>query len=416
MPIRESLEAAITRIEPSHRVLVPPACGLPQALVEELGRQATRFSKLEVVGGFLIGNAPYVDARYAAHFHYRTFHPGGEAGKAIARGQASYVPMRYFDTLHVFSQRGALPADVVLLQVAPKDARGRYSLGVSPSYPLPLAKQAPLVIAQANPRMPRTLGQGFLDADDIDVLVEHEEPVREYRTAHVGDVEARIAAFVADLIENGSTLQAGLGGIPEALVGKLHVKRDLRLTSLLVSASRTLFESGALSTRPEDSSICEIMGDASLFDFVHDNRAVHMQHSGVVHDPRFIAQLPRFVSVISALEVDLSGQANAESVAGRAVSGIGGQLDFAMGAAIAPGGTCIVALPARGGKHGEQSRIVARLSEGAPVTTPRSLVSRVVTEYGVADLRGKNLEERKRALIDIAAPEFRAALAEAHKQ
>ncbi len=410
MPTCESLEAAIARIQPGHRVLVPPACGLPQALVEELGRQASRFSNLDVVGGFLIGNAPYVDPRFAANFHYRTFHPGGEAAKALSRGQASYVPMRYFDALHVYSQRGPLPAHVVLIQVAPPDASGRYSLGVSPSYPLPLAKQAPLVIAQVNARMPRTLGPCFLEAHEIDVLVEHDEPLREYRTAHVGDVEARIAAYVADLIEDGSTIQAGLGGIPEALVGKLKHKRNLRLTSLLVSSARALYESGAMSPRPEDSSVCEIMGDASLFAFAHNNRAIHMQHSGVVHDPRFIAQLPRFVSVISALEVDLSGQANAEALGERAVAGIGGQLDFAMGAALAPGGSCILALPSRGGRNDERSRIVSRLAEGAPVTTPRSLVQRVVTEYGVADLRGKNLQERKRALIDIAAPEFRAGL------
>lgn len=410
MPIRESREAAIARIKPGQRVLVPPACGLPQALVHELGRQAQRFQALEVVGGYLIGSAPYVEERFAAHFHYRTFHPGGEAAKALARGQASYVPMRYFDALHLFSQRGPLPADVVLIQVAPPDARGRYSLGVSPSYPLPLAKQAPLVIAQLNTQMPRTLGHCFLEADEIDVLVEHDEPLLTHRTASAGEVERCIAAYVADLIDDGSTLQAGLGGIPEALVGMLTHKRDLRLTSLLVSSARALFESGAIRGRPEDTSICEVMGDARLFEFAHDNPAVNMEHSGVVHDPRMIAQLPRFVSVISAVEVDLSGQANAEALGTRAVAGIGGQLDFAIGAALAPDGICILALPSRAGARRNKSRIVARLSEGAPVTTPRSLVTYVVTEFGVADLRGKSLVERKKALVEIAAPEFREAL------
>lgn len=410
MPICESAEAAIARIKQGMRVLVPPACGLPQVLVEELGRQAQRFTKLEVVGGYLIDSAPYVDERFEAHFHYRTFHPGGEAAKALARGQASYVPMRYFDALRLFAPKGPLAADVLLLQVAPPDARGRYSLGVSPSYPLPLAKTAPLVIAQVNPQMPRTLGDSFLDANDIDVIVDHDEPLRAYRTAPVGEVERRIAGFVADLIEDGSTLQAGLGAIPEALTSLLTHKRDLRLTSLLVSSARALFESGALSPVPEHHSICEIMGDRAMFEFVHEHPLVHMRHSVHVHDPRVIAELPKFVSVISAVEVDLSGQANAEALGTRAVAGIGGQLDFAMGAAIAPDGLCILALPSRAGKHHEMSRIVARLSEGAPVTTPRSLVSMVVTEHGVADLRGKNLQERRKALIELAAPEHRVAL------
>jgi len=262
--------------------------------------------------------------------------------------------------------------------------------------------------------MPRTLGHCFLEADEIDVLVEHDEPLLTHRTATAGQVERRIAAYVADLIDDGSTVQAGLGGIPEALVGMLTHKRDLRLTSLLVSSARALFESGAIRGRPEDTSICEIMGDAKLFAFAHDNPAVNMEHSGVVHDPRMIAQLPRFVSVISAVEVDLSGQANAEALGTRAVAGIGGQLDFAIGAAIAPDGICILALPSRAGARagvaGDKSRIVARLSDGAPVTTPRSLVTYVVTEFGVADLRGKSLVERKKALVEIAAPEFREDL------
>jgi len=410
MPVRESLDAAIARIKPGMRVLVPPACGLPQALVEELGHQAQRFENLEVMGGFLLGSAPYVEPRFSRNFHYRTFHPGGEAAKALARGQASYVPMRYFDTLRLFAPGGPLRADVVLIQVAPPDSQGRYSLGVSPSYSLPLARSAPLVIAQVNTQMPRTLGDSFLDASDIDVVVTHDEPLRAYRTASVGEVERRIAGFVADLIEDGSTLQAGLGAIPEALTSMLTHKRDLRLTSLLVSSARALFEAGALRDDPGSHSICEIMGDSDMFAFVHEQPLVHMQHSARVHDPLFIAQLPKFVSVISAVEVDLSGQANAEALGSRAVAGIGGQLDFAMGAAIAKDGLCILALPSCGGKNGEESRIVSRLSEGAPVTTPRSLINVVVTEHGVADLRGLNLQERRRALIDLAAPQFRAAL------
>lgn len=407
MATQLSLSEAVGRIQPGQRVLMPPACGLPTALTEELGRQASRFAgdKLEVMGGYCLTTPPYLDERFAESFHYRTLHPAGAAAGALARGQASYVPMRYFDTLRLFARDGALSPDVLCVHVAPPDKQGRYSLGVSPSYPGPLARDAALVIAQVNPQMPRTLGC-YLEEDDIDLLVHCDEPVLEYRTAAVGDRERQIAAHVASLVADGATLQTGLGSIPEALLGQLTDKRDLVLYSLLVDSALALFEAGAVRA----SAICEIMGSRQLFDFADSNPAVTMVGSDVVHAPAHLAGLPCFTSVLSAVEVDLSGQVNAESVGARAVGGIGGQLDFAMGAALNPEGTCIVALPARAGRNADHSRIVARLSEGAAVTTPRSLVQYVVTEYGVADLRGKSLTERAKALTAIAAPEFRQEL------
>ncbi|MEW6776544.1 MAG: acetyl-CoA hydrolase/transferase C-terminal domain-containing protein [Bdellovibrionota bacterium] len=412
---RVSLEEAIGQIQSGQRVLVPPGCGHPTALARELGNQAARFKELTIVGGLSLSSAPWLDERFP-NLRFVTYHVSGPVREAFARGQAKYVPLRYSETIRVFSRGGALAPDAVLLQVAPPDKEGRYSLGVSVSYSLPAARTAPVVIAQLNPKMPRTLGNGFLREDEIDFLTEADEPLVAYEPAPMGEVETKIASFVEKLIPDGATIQTGLGAVPEGLLSFLKGKKNLRLHSLLVDSAIGLMKSGAVKNGPEGTSICEIMGTEKLFSFSHENPGVFMEDSSVVHDVTRVAKIPRFVSILSALEIDLTGQVAAESAGGKLLAGIGGQLDFAMASAVSEDAVCIVALPSTGGKNGEKSKIVPRLAPGTAVTTPRSLVRYVATEHGIADLRGLDLEARAKALCRIAHPRFREELEQAAKE
>jgi 4-hydroxybutyrate CoA-transferase len=267
------------------------------------------------------------------------------------------------------------------------------------------------VIAQVNPRMPRTLGNAFLHRSQVDVWTPVDHPLLEYPPTPVGEVERRIAGFVADLVPDGATVQVGVGAIPQAVMEALGGKKDLGVHSLLVEHMLPLVRSGVITNarkrlHPGRMDVGEIMGTAALFDWSHDNPLVNMEPSDVVHDPEVVGALGAFVSVNSALEVDLLGQINAESVDGRQVTGIGGQFDFVLGAARAERGRSIIALPATAAR-GARSRIVARLAAGARVTTPRFLADYVVTEHGVAALRGKSDAGRARELLHVADPAFR---------
>jgi 4-hydroxybutyrate CoA-transferase len=270
------------------------------------------------------------------------------------------------------------------------------------------------VIAQVNPRMPRTLGNAFLHRSQIDCWAEGEHPLAEYPPTPVGDVERRIAGRVADLIPDGSTVQVGVGSIPQAVMEALAGKRDLGVHSLLVDHMLPLIESGVINNsrkrlHPGRMDVGEIMGTERLFRWAHDNPMVNMEPSDIVHDPQVVGTLGDFVSVNSAIEVDLLGQVNAESVEGRQVTGIGGQFDFVLGARQAAGGRSVIALPSTG-RQSKVSRIVARLPAGARVTTPRFIADYVVTEWGTASLRGKSDAGRARELCRVSHPAFRESL------
>jgi 4-hydroxybutyrate CoA-transferase len=408
------IEEAVGLLRPGMRVLLPPGCAEPRTLIEELLRQAVRLRPLTLMGGLLLGDYPFCAAPYQPSFRWVTFHVMPALRDALGRGQVEFLPIRYFDTLWVFGPGGPWAADAVLVQAAPPDRAGRLSLGVSTSYPLPLARSAPLVIAEVNHRMPRTLGDAGLPADRVAAWVETDRPLVDYPTPAVGEVERRIAARVAELVPDGATLQIGIGAVPEALASALGAHRDLGLHSLLVDAMLPLLARGVVtgarkSRNPGRMDLGEIMGTEPLFRFVHENPQVNMEPSSRIHNPRVVATLERFVSVNSAVEVDLTGQVNAESLGDRQVAGIGGQLDFVEGAYWAPGGRSIIAMPSTG-RGGEVSRIVSRLGPGAKVTTPRALTDCVVTEFGTAELRGRSVEQRARALIGLAHPRFRERL------
>lgn len=404
---------AVDALRPGMRVLLPPGCGEPAALVAEICRQSERLRDLTLMGGIQLGGLPYARAEHAA-LRVATWQMSPRLEEARRRGRVEFVPVRYFDVVTEFAAGGAWAPDCVVVHTAPEDAGGYFSLGVAVGVTLPAARSAPLVIAQVNPNMPRTRGNAFLHRSQIDIMVEVDEPLVEYPPPAVGPVERAIGQRVAALVPDGATVQVGIGGIPQAVLEGLGHHRDLALHSLLVDPAVALVERGVVTATRKRLhrgrlDIAEAMGTRRLFDFAHDNPLVNMESSAFVHDPEVVARLDRFVSINSALEVDLGGQVTAESLGARQVAGIGGQFDFVLGASRSRGGMSIIALPSTG-RDGAVSRIVPRLGAGAAVTTPRYLADWVVTEHGAARLRGRGERERAAALIAVAHPDFRAEL------
>jgi 4-hydroxybutyrate CoA-transferase len=410
-----ALAAAVDHLRPGMRVLLPPGCGEPVALVHEICRQSERLRDLTILCGIHLGDYPFARPEHEA-LKIATWHMSPRLEDAHRRGRVEFVPIRYFDLVTEFNHGGRWAPDCVLIHCAPPDAGGYLSLGVSVSVSLPAARRAPLVIAQINPNMPRTRGQAFLHWSQVDICVEVDEPLLEYPPPAVGDMERAIGGHVANVIPDGANVQVGVGAIPQAVLDALVDHRDLALHSLLVDSGVTLIERGVVTGARKRFhrgrlDIAEVMGTRRVFDFVHDNAIVNMEPSSYVHDPEVVARLDRFVAVNSALEVDLTGQVTAESLGARQVAGIGGQFDFALGASRSLGGAAVIALPSttRSGP-GRVSRIVPRLASGARVTTPRFLPDWIVTEFGAARLRGRGEHERARALIAVAHPDFREEL------
>jgi 4-hydroxybutyrate CoA-transferase len=409
-----TLSDAVGRLRPGMKVLLPAGCGDPVALLAEILRQADRLAPLTLMGGLRLDDYPFAAHEYAGKLRFATWHHSPKLAQAQARGDVDFVPIRYFDTVGVFVAGGAWAPDAVVVHASPADGAGYLSLGVSVSYSLAAARRAPLAIAQVNPRMPRTLGNAFLHRSQIDCWAEAEHPLAEYPPTSVGDVERRIAERVADLVPDGSTVQVGVGSIPQAVMEALGGKRDLGVHSLLVDHMLPLIESGVINNSRKRlhrgrMDVGEIMGTERLFRWAHDNPMVNMEPSDIVHDPQVVGTLGDFVSVNSAIEVDLLGQVNAESLEGRQITGIGGHFDFVLGASQAVGGRSVIALPSTG-RQGQASRIVARLPAGARVTTPRFLTDYVVTEWGTASLRGQSDAGRARELCRVAHPAFRESL------
>jgi 4-hydroxybutyrate CoA-transferase len=414
---RATPAAAVERLAPGMRVLLPPGCGEPAALVAEICRQSERLRDLTLVHGIHLGDYPFAKPEHAA-LRVATWHMSPRLDDARKRGRVEFFPLRYFDLVTAFAPGGAWAPDAVLVHVAPPDAGGYLSLGVSPSVSLEAARRAPLVVAQVNPRMPRTRGNGVLHRSEIDVWVDVDEPLTPYPPPAVGPVERAIGAHVAALVPDGAVVQVGVGAIPQAVLEALGDHKDLALHSLIVDAAVGLIERGVVTGARKAfhrgrCDIAEAMGTPRLFDVIHDNPLVSMDSSAVIHDPTLVARLDRFVSINSALEIDLTGQVTAESLGPRQVAGIGGQFDFVLASSRAAGGASIIALPSTGGRDGSVSRIVPRLGHGAAVTTPRYLADWVVTEHGAAKLRGAGETARATALIAVAHPRFRNDLSNA---
>jgi len=410
---------AIAGIRRGSRVFVGSGCAEPVLLVTALGERDD-LADVEVIHIMTIGQAPYAKAAQAGRFRHNAFFIGSNVREAVATGQADYTPVFLSEIPALFRTR-RLPLDFALISTTPPDAHGFCSLGVSVDVVKSAVEAAEVVIAEVNPTMPRTHGGGFLHVDEIDLFVSNNDPILEIPIARSDDVSARIARFCADLVPHGATLQLGIGEIPNAVLAALKGKTDLGLHSEMISDGVIdLIESGAINCRKKTlhpgkavTSFC--MGSRRLYDFVHDNPFFEFLPTEFVNDPFVIAKNDRMISVNSALQVDLTGQVCADSIGTRFYSGIGGQVDFIRGASRSKEGRSILALPSTA-KGGTLSRIVPVLTEGAGVVTTRGDVHTVVTEYGVAELKGRTVRERTLALISIAHPKFREELLAAAKQ
>lgn len=410
-----SAEAAVARLPRSGRVFLGSACGLPTMLADALGAAAERFDGLTVYSGLLFQPAGFLGAD-PARIRLVSLHPSGPSEALIARGDAEYLPLRYSRIPDAFVPGGPLAVDAAVVQVSPPDAGGWCSFGVAVSTAAPVGRAAPLLIAELNPRMPRTGGAVRIHVDEIDIGVEVDHLLVPLKPAAVGETERAVGRRVAELVPDGATIQIGIGGIPQAVLESLGGHRDLGVHSgMLCDGMVPLVEAGVITgaRKSLDRGLLtagEAIGTERLFQFVDENPAVQMVEAARSHGLEYLQGQANFVSINSALEIDLTGQVNAEWLNGRQVSGLGGSFDFAEAAMYAPGGRSILALTSTAAR-GAASRIVRTLAAGTAVTTPRSCVEFVVTEHGVADLRAKTLRERAEALIAVADPAFREALA-----
>jgi acyl-CoA hydrolase len=350
----------------------------------------------------------------APHFRHRALFVGPNARAAVNEGRADYVPVFLSEVPHLF-ERGALPLDAVLVNATLPDAHGFCSLGVSVEAMHAAIRAARTVIVQLNHAMPRTLGESFIHVDDIDLGVEVDVPPYEHASGPVGDVERRIGEYVAALIPNGATIQLGIGAIPAATALALSGHRDLGIhTEMFTDAVVDLVEAGVVTGARKERNRGKIvsaflMGTQRLYDFVNDNPMVEMRSVDFTNDTHVIRSFSTMTAINSAIEVDLTGQVVADSIGPRIYSGVGGQMDFVRGAALAPEGRAIIALPSTAAS-GTVSRITPALAFGAGVVTTRAHVRTIVTEWGVAELFGRSLRERAAALIGIAHPDHRDRL------
>ncbi|MCJ7602667.1 MAG: GNAT family N-acetyltransferase [Desulfobulbaceae bacterium] len=411
---------ALSHVKNGHRVFIGTGCGEPQLLVDALTKRAGELADVEIVHLLTKGDAPYASPKFADSFSVNSFFIGQNVRGLIQEGLGSYTPMLLSDIPLLFKS-GQLPLDVVLIQVTEPNILGKVSLGISVDIVKSAAENGSLVIAQVNKQMPWTFGDSLLDIFDLDILVPADIPVIERESKPMAEVSKKIAKHVASLVEDGSTVQFGLGRvpgigrIPAACMNYLTDKKDIGIhTEMITDATIGLIESGAVTGARKTmdqgkivTSFC--MGTKKLYDLVNQNPLFSFKPTEYVNDSYIISCQRKMVSINMALEIDLTGQVCADTEGEKFYSGIGGQVDFNRGAARSKNGKAIIVLPSTDEKAGK-SRIVCRLSRGAGVVTTRGEVHYVVTEFGIAYLHGKNIEERTLALISIAHPDFREQL------
>ena len=411
---RMSAAQALEAVRSGARVWIQSGCGTPSALVEALVARAPEVRDVEIIHMMTLGKADYTRPEYEGRFRHRGLFLGANVREAVAAGRADYTPI-FLSEIEGLFLSGALPLDVVLIQVSPPDAHGFVSLGTTVDCSLTAARCAKTVIAEVNDRVPRTHGDTFLHISRISAVVEASEPLLELHTEPFTEMHLRVARNVASLIPDGATLQTGIGGISEAVLECLGDKHDLGIhTEMCPDGVIDLMESGVLNGERKSlhrgkAVASFVLGTQRLFDFIHENPSFEFRQIGYTNDPFVVAQNDRMVAINSALQVDLTGQVCADSLGTRPYSGFGGQLDFIRGAARSKGGVPIIALPSTA-MCGDVSRIVPVLEPGAGVVTSRADVHYVVTEHGIAYLHGKTLRERAQALIAIADPRFQADL------
>jgi 4-hydroxybutyrate CoA-transferase len=408
-------DEAVAAVQSGDRVVVGHAAGAPEELLKALVAQKARLRAVEMVHMLCLGDGGYLAEELEPHFRFNGIFVGANARKAVEENRGDYTPCYFHQFPSLFKEQ--LPVDAALIQVTRPNAEGFCSFGVSCDYTKPAAHLARTVIAEVNDRMPWVGGDNLIHVSELDRIVEASHPLFELPLPKIGETERLIGGHCAELVEDGATLQLGIGAIPDAVLMFLKEKKDLGIHSEMfsdglidlvhlgvVNGSRKSIHKGELVTT-------FLMGSQRLYDFVDHNEQVKLYPVDYVNHPTVIMQNSRMVSINSCLEVDLMGQVGSESIGLRQFSGVGGQVDFVRGAAMSPGGRSIIAVPATAA-GGKLSRIVPFLAQGAAVSTPRNDVDFVVTEFGIAHLKGRTLRQRAQSLIAIAHPAFRDGLAE----
>ena len=406
-------EEAVKVIKSGDRVYVHAVAAAPRALINAMTARASELRNVEVVHLHTEGDAPYAAPELKESFHVNALFIGANVRHALDAGNASYTPV-FLSEIPALFRRDILPIDVALMSVSPPDRHGFCSLGTSVDASLAAMEKAKYVIAQINSNMPRTGGDGIRHISEFDAITEQEEELIAHKPIAPSEVEMQIGAHIAGLIEDGSTLQMGIGAIPNAALAQLGNHKDLGIhTEMFSDGVIPLVEAGVITgkyKRFRKGKIVSgfVMGSKKLYDFIDDNPMVEMRDISWVNDVAVIRRNPKAISINSAIEVDLTGQVNADSIGTRLYSGVGGQMDFIRGASLSEGGKPIIALPSIT-RRGE-SRISGFLKQGAGVVTTRAHVHYVITEYGVADLYGKTIKQRCALLRDIAHPDHRETL------
>jgi 4-hydroxybutyrate CoA-transferase len=412
-------EEAVKKIKSGDRVVIGHAAGEPSYVVEKMVENREQYRNVEIVHCIAMGKSEYAKPGMEKYFRHNSIFVGAPTRDAVNSGRGDFTPCFLHEIPKML--RTSLPVDVALIQVTPPDENGYCSTGISVDYTKPAIEIADLVIAQVNDQMPRTMGDTFVHVSEIDCFVEHSAPLIESKSAETGEVEKAIGEYCAKLISDGDTLQLGIGAIPDATLMFLKGKKDLGIHSEMVCDGIVeLVESGAVTNKkktlkPDKMVVTFVMGTKKLYDFVNNNPMIEFYPVDYVNNPAVIMKNDNFVSINSCVEVDLMGQVCSESIGLTQISGIGGQVDFVRGASMAKNGRSIMAMPSTAA-NGTISKIVPLLKEGAAVTTSRTDVDYVVTEYGIAHLKGKTLKQRAKALIDIAHPKFRDELTEEYEK
>ncbi len=411
-----SAEEAVQIVQSGNRVFFQGAAMTPNVLIDALCDRHIELSDVEIVSIHTEGEARYTQAPCNESFRLNSLFVGGNVRQFVNGFKGDYVPI-FLSEIHLLFRRKIIDLDVAFIQVSPPDKHGYCSLGVSVDVTLPAIEMAKKVVAQINPRVPRTHGDGIIHINQIDHAIEVNQPIHEHGQTEISQLELQIGGHVASLIEDGATLQMGIGNIPNAVLSKLGNHKRLGIhTEMFSDGVLPLIEQGVVTG--EDKKVkqgkvvsCFAVGSRKLYDFIDDNPLCHFKEAAYTNDTAVIRKNPKVTAINSAIEIDITGQVCADTIGSRQFSGVGGQMDFIRGASLSEGGKPIFAMSSATNKG--VSKIVPYLKQGAGVTTTRAHVHYVATEHGVVDLYGKNLQQRARALISIAHPDHREALEKA---
>ncbi len=408
-----NVKTAVQNIKSGDRIFFQGAAMTPNFLIDALCERYKELQDIEICQVHTEGNADYTKAPYSKAFKVNSFFVGSNIRTSVNGGNGDYIPI-FLSEIHQLFRQNILPIDVAFIQVSEPDAHGFCSLGTSVDITLPALETAKIIIAQVNPNVPRTHGDGIIHHSKIDFSVECDRPLKNTESGPLSEIEKQIGENVANLIDDGATLQMGIGNIPNAVLANLTNHKGLGIhTEMFSDGILPLVERGIILgehkiVKQGKIVTCFAVGSKKLYDFVNDNPLVHFKEAAYTNDTAIIRRNPKVTAINSAIEIDLTGQVCADTIGGKQYSGVGGQMDFIRGASLSKGGKPIFAMTSTTAKG--VSKITPFLNQGAGVTTTRAHVHYVVTEYGVTNLFGKNLKQRAKALIEIAHPNFREEL------